>query len=99
MKTLFCALTAAAAFGVLFTLSPLGEAHAQGNCVTLPNNHTFTNGSSRAVMVRWSDQGLCSGGTCETNIGAGSSAAITPIDGAACWNVAWYPNNPPRPNC
>jgi hypothetical protein len=84
---------------VVAALAHSTPARAQMNCVTMTDNSHLNNGCEREVMVRWSDQGECENGNCETEIEGESSTAITPVEGSACWVVRWYPTNPPRPRC
>lgn len=100
MNRVMSCLLAAGIAGVSPVSLPIAsKALAQGNCVTLLNNYTFANGCNRAVWVRWTDQGACIEGGCGSRIGPEAYLTITPITGAACWTVAWYPGNPPLPRC
>jgi hypothetical protein len=93
-------LTTAAITAAFFLTLPLAtNVRAQGNCVTLVNDHTFSNGCSRRVTVRWSDQGSCRGGGCSATIGPEDYEQITTVRGTACWTVAWGYDNPPFPRC
>ena len=89
---------------VLVTFSVAGDGAIQSNaqlahCLTLIDNSHLANGCGFKVNARWSDQGDCSNGNCETTIDAESTQEIYPIDGTACLNADRYPNLPHRPMC
>jgi hypothetical protein len=92
-------LATAATAAFFLTLALPVTAVAQGNCVTLVDNHTFSNGCGRMVTVVWVDQGACRGSGCSDTIGAEAYRTITPITGRACWSVGWGYDYPGRPRC
>jgi hypothetical protein len=95
MRKIVMLLSCVACVAPPIAVSP---AAAQSNCVQLLGSQYMVNNCSRAVMVRWIDQGDCRTG-CATDIGPEQRVLITQVDGMACWNVSWYPQDPGWPRC